>query len=137
MAALALLRCGLPDPADSVNREIPERRTAERLFTLTGSDEDFKVGIHLLRSADVKADVDKALHADDCRLIALLGVTTYVPAFDDGMPPPGFAFVRVEGTSDFIETELQGEFQELLLKYAEAYNQGLVAACSSRRGGAP
>jgi len=133
MALQPLFRCGNPETSGRSTEQLASRRTAERLFALSGAEQDMETGIHLLRGADISADVEEARRADDCRLIAVMGFTTYVPGFEDGMPPPGFVFVHVEGTSDVLETDLQGEFQELLLKYAERYNRDLVAVCSIRK----
>jgi hypothetical protein len=109
----------------------PKRTTADLLFSLKEPRIDYVALVKALRAADVDADVKEAVRRKDRRLIGVVGYALVVPGVQDGSPhkvPAPFRAVAIEGTSDFLESDAQEQFQRLLTKYAERYNQGLLVA---------
>jgi len=111
---------------------------AELLFSLDGTETQMKVAIDALARSDVARDVGTAKRRGERRLIGLYGYAVEIPGVDEngGGPPNGYITVLIKGTSDFIRTETQARFQQLVREYAEKYNSGLLGL-SSESGVAP
>jgi hypothetical protein len=105
--------------------------TAETLFALSGSPQDYEVGIRALEAADLAYDVAEAKRSNDRRLIGMMGYGLIVPGVDPAFaqtPPPGYVVVAINGTSDNIRSDAQARFQSLLVQYAAAYNKALLGS---------
>jgi hypothetical protein len=73
--------------------------TADVLFSLSGSQQDFEHGIRALQAADATADAAEAQHGNDHRLIGMMGYALVVPGMDPlsaDDPPPGYTVVPIK-----------------------------------------
>jgi hypothetical protein len=99
------------------------------LFNLDGSEESLRRGIEVLKRARPNHEVRAALARVDRRLIGVRGYALSVPGVDDfasGLLSWRYEVVAIEGTSDFIASPVQQEFQTLLTAFAREYNRGLL-----------
>jgi hypothetical protein len=110
-------------------RGVTSATTTSVLFSIEGSQDDWKAGISALQRADVSKDILQAVQAKDHRLIGIYGYALEIPGVEHPIPT-GYIVTPIKGTSDFIASETQGRFQDLLHKYAEAYNRGVIAGIS-------
>ena len=89
---------------------------------------------HELETADVKADLGKALQRGDCRFLAVQGFATFFPGIDDNKETS-----KIHNTDNFRYIDKSGDFfidvndpnlkhQGLAVKYAEKYNPKLLQA---------
>lgn len=123
---------GVPEPGKLKEAQIPsprnEETTAWLLFSLDGSDAAMREAIGSLEHADPIKDAEAAHNAGDRRLLALYGYALEIPGLSNGRREEArrYKVVPVEGTSDFIRSESQARFQELLRKYAQEYNSSVL-----------
>ena len=81
-----------------------------------------------LATADVAADVQAAMATGDDRFVAVMGVGLMVPGVPDYHENYADRGVRmIENTSDIIENEEHLRLQLVAGRYAEQYNQLLLA----------
>jgi hypothetical protein len=109
------------------------RSAREVLFAVKGS-QDFETCVAVLQSTDVDSDIAHASGVGDRRLIAIRSLGVYVPGvpeFIQGRLPVGYTAVPISGTSDYIKTPVQHRCQDLLHRYAERYNRGILGAQQS------
>jgi hypothetical protein len=85
------------------------------------------------RNADAVKDAKHALAKNDKRLLALRGVSLYVPGLDEPMSQikSKYAVDVIDGTSDTFCDKRHEELNAIARKYATAYNQVIISRAGS------